>query len=1162
MPTSIDSLQIEINAKAQSANDAIDRLVGKLDRLSTSLGKMNTSNLNGLANGVDMLGRAMQTMNTVKTADFTRLATNLAKLGNMNVSALNSTASSLSHLTRAFNTLGGVSSNAMQVGTLAQNLSKLGSASMQKAVVNIPQLAVALNNLMTTISRSPVVSQNVIQMTNALANLSAQGAKVGSASRSIERGLNRASNSATRATKSYGGLASAIGKFYATYFLLIRAIKGVGKSITSTADYLEAFNYFNVALGKIGSDWSHQFEQYGYDNAEAYSDSFSQRLQKSLSGLSGLKLEIGADGMGILSDSGMANLGMNIKEITQYASQLASVTNSVGQTGEVSLAASSAFTKLAGDISSLFNLDYSSVAKNLQSGLIGQSRALYKYGIDITNATLQTYAYEAGLTKAVSEMTQAEKMQLRMIAILDQSKVSWGDLANTIMSPSNQIRIFKNNLSELSMVFGQLFVPILSKALPILNALTVAFRRLISDIAGFFGIKIDFNSFGKGYSELEEEIDGIGGAFDDATASANKFKTTTLGIDELNINAPQEESGGGSGVGGGGIDLTDEILNATQEYEKAWQEAFDNMELRINEFADKITKALDPIRDMFKNLSLGNFEMAGADLATFFNNLINPEDFGELGQNIGQFLNNALDFGIGFVENFEWDELGESIATGINEFFKTFDGAKLAEGLNAFVDGILEELASLLNGITWEDVFEDAKGFLGELEIDTVTVIIGALIWTYEGKPFTKAVARTIFLGFLDKTFYWSPNIILAGTISYVGDNIKTAIDEQMEEGSGYNIPVELRGKENENLWDYIKHGAAIIKSNLEREFEGFVVRTQIRYEEGEIDLSMPDPFGTEEKLNELGKTISDNFSSLKIGVKDWYTEYTGYFEKAGEDIANWWTNDVSPWFTAEKWQELGQGILDGISTKWSEFKEWWNGTALAEWWEENVSPWFTVEKWSEIAVGIKDGISETWDDTVDDWKTNISDWWDEHVSSWFEKKKWQFEGIKDGLSEAFDAAITSLKGIWNTFAEWLNEALNLRFEGFTKTFEILGKSITVGIPAFNVQLGKLPTFDIPKYATGGFPEDGLFMANRGELVGKFSNGRTAVANNEQIVDGIKYGVREAVSEVLAPYLSDIARNTRETADKDMSVNIGDREIARANNRGQKALGRKLILEV
>ena len=109
MAETIDSLQIEINAKATKANDAIDRLVGKLDRLTTSLSRVNGTNLNGLANGVQRLGNAMQVMNTIKTADFTRLATNLTKLGTVNVSALNSAASSMSHLTRAFNSLGTVS---------------------------------------------------------------------------------------------------------------------------------------------------------------------------------------------------------------------------------------------------------------------------------------------------------------------------------------------------------------------------------------------------------------------------------------------------------------------------------------------------------------------------------------------------------------------------------------------------------------------------------------------------------------------------------------------------------------------------------------------------------------------------------------------------------------------------------------------------------------------------------------------------------------------------------------------------------------------------------------------------------------------------------------------------------------------------------------------
>ena len=428
--TTIDSLQIDINASASKANDAIDRLVGKLDRLQTSLGKVNGSQLAGLANGVDRLGKSMQVMNTIKTADFTRLATNLAKLGYINVSALNSSASSLSHLSRAFNTLGSVSQNTQSVVDMTNALARLGGAKVERAITNIPLLATAMNNLMVTLSKSPRVSNNVIQLANALANLTSQGAKVGTSATSIEKGLNRANTSATRASKGFGGLASAIGRFYASYFLVVRGIKGLWKSIESTADYVEAFNYFNVALGKIGSDWSSQFEKYGYENAESYAESFSTRLQSELKNLSGIEISIGTDGNGLLTESGLKNLGLNIQEITQYASQLASVTNSVGQTGEVSLAAASAFTKLGADISSLFNMDYSDVMKNLQSGLIGQSRSLYKFGIDITNATLQTYAYELGLEKAVSEMTQAEKMQLRMIAILDQSKVSWGDLAN------------------------------------------------------------------------------------------------------------------------------------------------------------------------------------------------------------------------------------------------------------------------------------------------------------------------------------------------------------------------------------------------------------------------------------------------------------------------------------------------------------------------------------------------------------------------------------------------------------------------------------------------------------------------------------------------------------------------------------------------------------
>lgn len=267
---------------------------------------------------------------------------------------------------------------------------------------------------------------SLTQTQNALRGTNAQADKLGSSQNGLPASANKLNKSVKSMTKSTFSFAKAAGAFYANFYLIIRAIKGLGSAIQDTADYFEAYNYFNVALGKIGSDWEDDFSKYGYDSAEAYADSFATRLQDKLSTLSGL--QISSDGM--LKTTGMKNLGLNIQEITQFSAQLASVTNSVGQVGEVSLATSSAFTKLAGDMSSLFNMDYSQVATNLQSGLIGQSRALYKYGIDITNASLQTLAYELGVEKSVSEMNQMEKQQLRIIAILRGSKVAWGDQAN------------------------------------------------------------------------------------------------------------------------------------------------------------------------------------------------------------------------------------------------------------------------------------------------------------------------------------------------------------------------------------------------------------------------------------------------------------------------------------------------------------------------------------------------------------------------------------------------------------------------------------------------------------------------------------------------------------------------------------------------------------
>lgn len=373
---SVDKLNIEINAKASSANDALDRLISKLDRLTSALEKVNGSAINGLANSIEKLGKSMQVVNSVKTSDFTRLTRNIEKLSQINTASLNTSASAINILSKSVNSLGNVSQQAQQIGVLASNLSKLGYKSIATASQNIPQLANALKQLMVTLSTAPRVNMNIIAMTNALANLAGQLKGIKATTATSKASFNGLSNSMNKATRSSFGLAAAFGKFYASYFLVIRAIKGLWKSVEGTSDYIESFNYFNVAFGKVASEWKQDWQKYGYENAEQYADSFTKRMQESMAKLSGVKVEFDEDGLGLLTSTGLKNLGLNIQQITQYASQLMSVTNSLGQTGETSLAIADSFTKLAGDISSLFNVDFDTVAKNLQSGLLGQSRAL------------------------------------------------------------------------------------------------------------------------------------------------------------------------------------------------------------------------------------------------------------------------------------------------------------------------------------------------------------------------------------------------------------------------------------------------------------------------------------------------------------------------------------------------------------------------------------------------------------------------------------------------------------------------------------------------------------------------------------------------------------------------------------------------------------------
>lgn len=767
----IDRLEIQIESYAGKANSELDKLARRLEKIEGNLIRINASGLSNFAAGIEKLSQAMQSINSVKTSQFTALSKNIQKLAVTDSASILRASTAINTISRSIENAGAAMQSSVNISEMAKNIAKLGGKTVERAITLLPKLAQELKNLMTTLSQAPNVSKNVIQMTNALANLSnslkgirATSTQGGSSLSKLPSIFGRTSQAVQRSGGIFGRFASAAGTFYARFWAIVRGVKAVGKAIESAMDYVETYNYFSVTMNKIGKDFGSQYEKFGYESAESYADSFTNRLNELTRKMTGFS--VGKNGELNMTDS--IGLALDPEKIQNFQASVAAVTNSVGLIGETSVNTSKALTMLSADLSSLKNVDLNTVMTNLQSGLIGQSRALYKYGIDITNNTLQTYAYANGVNKAVSEMTQAEKMQLRLLAILDQSKVAWGDQANTINSVANQYRILKQQISNLARIIGNLFLPIVQKVLPVVNGIIIAIQRLFTALGfklwGGDWLKNTMDGISGGSSNMDDlgdSADDASDAMDKAAAAAKKLKTTVLGIDELNINNPNDDSGSGSGSGGGaGFDLSDAIGSALADYESVWDEAFANAANKAQEYADAICKAFS---DAFKTgdfSNIGRFisdnltkalnsiewekvyegaKFFGRGLATFLNGLITPEEFAAIGRTIAGVMNTVVYSALSFGQNLDWTNIGLSIATGINNFFETFDFASAAETLNTWAQGLFEAVKTAVANIKWDEVLKGIYDFFSNIDISTAGIVIGALT--------VKSVGRIVFSG-------------------------------------------------------------------------------------------------------------------------------------------------------------------------------------------------------------------------------------------------------------------------------------------------------------------------------------------------------------------------------------------------------------------------------
>lgn len=842
MSETVESLDIKINATAKSAKDEITNLVGKIDVLTSSLSKINGSNLSGLANGVSKLGNATKTLSGVKATDYNRIAKGFERFAKIDVGGLSRTASGLNKLANGLNNLGNIQNlgsitsavNAVKnlskvnmagfdtskmtkiansvsnlatklsgvseiestvtrvVGSLArlsnsgqyisnvttefpelgkqvvklvrklssanaidisitkvvEGIAKLANAGKRvgETVANLKKLGEGVINLLKKLQNAPQINSNVANTIQGLGNLASSGSRISTVSdraststKKLGNALSSLKDKLKSAHKSSKGFVSSIGMFYAKFFLVIRAVKKFGQAIGSAQDYIEEFNYFSVALDKVGKDSANQFKKAGYNSAEEYAGSFRKRFGKLQKQLTGYDVDYNT---GDATNTFSHNLGLDLTEVMNYNAAIAQITNSAGMLGETSIATSKALTMLSADWASLSNLDTADVMQNFQSGLVGQSRALYKYGIDITSAGLAQTAMNHGVTESIKNLSQQSKMQLRVLTMLEQSKVAYGDLARTINQPANQLRMLQAGFKKLSLTIGSLFMPIVQKLYPYMNAVVMVLQDFAQWVAKLAGIKLgDTDGSRKtpdvpDYSDAADDTDKVAKNMDKTAKKTKKAADNLQGFDQVNKLQDNSDSDSGDTDPSGGndnIDLSKDISDALKNYEKIWDNAFKSNKNKAVELYKKMKKA---ILDAWKG---GDFTSLGSALANWINKGMRNIPWTKIKKTTKKIAKSLATFLNGFVKDLDWTKLGENFSEGLNTwfetsytFFKTFDwlkfGQSIKEGITSAINTFNAKLAGKSLGAKLRGMIQFAFGVMVNFPYENLGKKIGDYI--------------------------------------------------------------------------------------------------------------------------------------------------------------------------------------------------------------------------------------------------------------------------------------------------------------------------------------------------------------------------------------------------------------------------------------------------
>ena len=528
---SIEKINIQINADGKKASKGLDDLIASLKKLqnyANSLGGISTK-LQSLSNSVKLLSGIKLT----------------------NINGVSKSVSKLAEMVKEFNAIGDINASK------AQSISKVFEAFTDapsnritlylKNIRQLPQMVSEINNMpeidkskiqsiteafdsfssvgenkaggmIRTLKQLPDIAQKINGMdmdnftqsmkavSNALEPLALQADRIkgmfngmpSSMARTIS-GNNSLRSSNNNLQKSFSSLTGKItifiGKLTAIYYGTSRVINVFKECFDESSSYIENLNLFNVTMGKAANS--------SLEFAESVSEA----------------------------------LGIDTSEFIKYQGVFNRMVSGFGTSSDNALLISKNLTQLGYDIASFFNVDIETSMEKLESALAGQIKGVKEYGYNLSVAALQETAYSLGLKENVSDMTEAQKSQLRYITLIHKSNEVMGDMGRTINTPANALRILSEQWTQLKRAIGNIISMVAVKLLPYIQAfvkLCTEGANYLAKLWGFELPEIDYSSLTSGANALDDTSDGLDQISESAEETAKKI-SSLAGFDELNI---------------------------------------------------------------------------------------------------------------------------------------------------------------------------------------------------------------------------------------------------------------------------------------------------------------------------------------------------------------------------------------------------------------------------------------------------------------------------------------------------------------------------------------------------------------------------------------------------------------------------------------------------